>query len=164
MDKLVNHYEHIKGWAVDADPDNEPTYPMKKYTGDDHNHTDWQRPSQQVPDQEILKSNERPELTAVFGNSVPLSGLSGAIRKRAFGYSESMLRHWFPLMLADRINVVEGVIEDIKQGVYPNVVKESGLRSELKHNAAGYAQKVASRVALVAGLACLSYLALRKKK
>jgi hypothetical protein len=24
---------HINGWAIDADPENEPTYPMKKYTG-----------------------------------------------------------------------------------------------------------------------------------
>ncbi len=43
---------------------------------------------------EVLHSNERPHLTAVFGTSSPPSGLSGSIRRFAFRYSESSYGHW----------------------------------------------------------------------
>ena len=35
MENLEQKFAHIKGWGIDADPENEPTYPMKNYTGDD---------------------------------------------------------------------------------------------------------------------------------
>src|SRR5690606_39028405 len=103
-----NNHSHIKGWGVDADPENDPTYPMKLYTGDDHRRLDWERPPQQPETVEILHSNERPTVPAVFGTTLPPSGLSGAIRRQAFKYSESSFGHWLPLLLADRVHVVEG--------------------------------------------------------
>jgi len=30
-------YKNIQGWGMDIDPDNEPNYPIKNYTGDDYN-------------------------------------------------------------------------------------------------------------------------------
>src|SRR5688500_14055724 len=85
---LEEKFSHIKGWGMDADPENEPTYPMKKYTGDDHQRLNYTPPQQQPVDIEVLKSNERPRMTAVFGTSTPPSGVSGAIRRFAFKYSE----------------------------------------------------------------------------
>lgn len=82
-------YNQVNGWGVDADPENEPTYPMKKYTGDDHNRLNYERPEQQPAEVEILHSNERPGLPAVFGTPVPPSGISGAIRRYAFKHSET---------------------------------------------------------------------------
>jgi hypothetical protein len=148
MEDLNNDHSHIKGWGVDADPKNEPTYPMKKYTGDDHNRINWERPPLQPLSVEILKSNERPNLTAVFGTSTPPTGLSGAIRRFAFRYSENEYRHWLPLLLADRVNVVEGIIDDLKHGHIPNLLAEKGMKAELKYNPKGLAKKVLITVAV----------------
>lgn len=128
------NYAHIKGWGVDADPENEPTYPMKHYTGDDHRRLDWERPPQQPQHVEILHSNERPSVSAVFGTPLPPKGLSGAIRRVAYKYSESRFAHWIPLLVADRINVVEGVLDDIRRGHVPNLFVEQGGKAAWKHN------------------------------
>jgi hypothetical protein len=69
-------------------------------------------PEQQPVRVEILHSTERPGLTPVFGTAVPPSGLSGVMRRRAFRHSENDLRHWLMLLAADRVNVVEGLLED----------------------------------------------------
>ena len=132
--KSDSSYKQINGWGIDADPENEPTYPMKKYTGDDHKRLNWERPIQQPATVEVLKSNERPTLSAVIGTSTPPSGLSGALRRYAFKYSESSYGHWLPLVLADRINVVEGIIDDLKRGHVPNIFAERGWNAEWKYN------------------------------
>ena len=152
-DTAVKHPE-IPGWGMDADPENEPTYPMKNYTGDDHNRLDYERSVPQQADVEILKSTERPVLTTVFGTSTPPSGLSGAIRRWAFTHSEDRYRHWLPLIFADRINVYEGVIDDFKKGRFPNFYEEGGWNAEVKHNPAGVVKKV------LLGAACV-YLAIK---
>jgi hypothetical protein len=90
----------------------------------------------------VLHSIERPNVSAVFGTSVPRCGLSGAIRRHAFKYSESHLGHWFSLILADRVNVVEGLVEDVKRGHFPNILAERGLGAELKYNRKAFTKKV----------------------
>ena len=112
-EKLNDDNVNITGWGVDADPNNEPTYPIKKYTGDDHRRLQYTRPTLQIPTVEILHSNERPGLPAVFGATLPPRGLSGMIRRFAFRFSEGSWGHWLPLMLADRVNVVEGIVDDL---------------------------------------------------
>jgi len=148
MENKKTDYSQIKGWGVDADPENEPTYPMKNYTGDDHQRINWDRPPLQPDMGGILKSNERPTLSAVYGTSVPLSGWSGAIRRYAFKYSESSYGHWLPLLLADRVNVVEGLIDDLKHGHIPNIFAEKGMKAEMKHNPKGLAKKILVTVAV----------------
>lgn len=125
---------HIKGWGVDADPKNDPTYPMKKRNNGEHAGYSWERPPQQQPGVEILHSNERPNLSATFGTSTPPSGLSGMLRRFAFKYSESSYGHWLPLVLADRVGVVEGVLGDLAHGHVPNLFDELGGKAEWKHN------------------------------
>ena len=143
---IADNYAHIPGWGIDANPEDEPNYPMKKYTGDDHQRLNWERPPLQPVDVEILQSNERLNVTAVFGTSVPPSGLSGMIRRYAFRYSESSYGHWLPLLLADRVNVVEGIIDDLKHGHVPNIFAERGWKAEWKHNPKGLAIKVLTGV------------------
>jgi len=142
MENLADKYSHINGWGVDANPQNEPTYPMKKYTGDDHNRLNYEKPAQQESDVEILHSNERPSVSAVFGTSTPPSGVSGAIRRYAFKHSESSYGHWLPLLLADRVNVWEGFLKDLSRGHIPNVFAELGGKAEWKYNRKGLAKKV----------------------
>ena len=162
MEPKNSDYKNIPGWGMDADSENEPTYPMKNYTGDDHNRINYERAEQQPQDVELLMSNERPALTRVFGTSVPPSGLSGMIRRYAFKHSEDRYRHWIPLILADRINVVEGIIQDISQGHIPNIAAERGWKVEWKHNPKGMAIKVAT-VAVVGLLVCWSLSSSKKK-
>ena len=144
METNNESYKDIPGWGMDADPENEPTYPMKHYTGDDHKRINYERSVQQPQTVEILQSTERPRPTAVFGTTVPPSGLSGMIRRYAFQHSEDRYRHWLPLILADRINMFEGLIEDIKDGQFPNMIKERGLAMEWKHNRFGVIKKAAT--------------------
>lgn len=138
----INRFAHIKGWGVDANPQNEPTYPIKNYTGDDHKRLNYRKPALQKVNIEVLHSNERPGVSAVFGTSVPPSGLSGRLRRYAFKHSESSYGHWLPLLLADRINVWEGVISDLRRGKIPNILGELGIRAEWKYNKKGLAKKV----------------------
>jgi hypothetical protein len=166
INKLDNNntkadFNHIKGWGIDADPENEPTYPYKEYTGDDHQRLNWERPPLQEQNVEILKSNERPNLSAAFGTSTPPSGLSGAIRRYAFKYSEGSWGHWLPLILADRVNVVEGLIDDLKRGYIPNIFAERGWAAEWKYNRKGFIKNIAIGVGITAAAVVL--LSQRKK-
>src|SRR5690349_12053431 len=115
MENLAENYKHIKGWGIDADPDDHPNYPMKHWTGDDHNRLEYERHTPQQADVEILHSTERPGngLTTVFGTTSPPKGLSGMLRRFAFRYSEGEWTHWLSLILADRINMVEGIVDDL---------------------------------------------------
>ncbi len=134
MENTVKDSSQIKGWGVDANPKNDPTYPMKKRNNGEHAGYSWERPPQQPINVEILHSNERPNVTAVFGTSTPPSGLSGMIRRFAFKYSESSYGHWLPLVLADRVGVVEGVLADLTHGHVPNIFGELGGKAEWKYN------------------------------
>jgi hypothetical protein len=148
-------YSHIKGWGVDADPKNDPTYPMKHRTDEEHKGYSWERPTQQPIDVEVLHSNERPNVTSVFGTSTPPSGLSGMIRRFAFRYSENSYLHWLPLIFADRVNVVEGILDDLQHGHIPNIFAEKGYKAEWKYDKAGLLTKFAVAAVLTAGVVAL---------
>lgn len=152
MENLSDKYKHINGWGIDADPENEPTYPMKNYTGDDHNRLNYDRPPLQPVNIEVLHSTERPNITAVFGTSVPPSGLSGSIRRYAFKFSEGEWAHWLSLLLADRVNVVEGIVDDLKRGHVPNIFAEKGWKAEWKYNPQGLITKVAVTAVVTWGI------------
>jgi hypothetical protein len=142
----------IPGWGVDADPANDPTYPYRDRSEDDGPGMNWQRPQQQEPDVEILSSIEHVRLPAVFGTSTPPRGLSGLLRRGAFTYSESNWAHWLLLMGADRIDVVEGILQDLGRAKIPNIPAEMGIRSEWAHNKKGLATKLAVTAAVSAVL------------
>jgi hypothetical protein len=152
MEHTAKDPSQIGGQGVDADPNNDPTYPMKHLTDGEHAGYAWERPQQQPITVEVLHSNERPDVTAVFGTSTPPSGPSGAIRRLAFKYSESSYGHWLPLMLADRVGVVEGVVGDLRQGHVPNVFAERGWRAEWKHNRPGLLRRVLLRAGLISAI------------
>jgi len=149
MERTARDFSEINGRGVDADVKNDPTYPMKIRNDGEHAGYSWERPPQQPITVEVLHSNERPDVTAVFGTSTPPSGLSGVLRRLAFGYSESSYGHWLPLVLADRVGVVEGVLGDLKCGQVPNVFAERGWKAEWKHNRTSLVRRILVGVALV---------------
>jgi hypothetical protein len=152
-DHKIQASSRIKGWGVDADPKNDPTYPMKRRNDGEQRGYSWERPHQQPLDIEVLHSIERPNITAVFGTSTPPAGLSGMIRRAAFRYSESSYAHWLPLMLADRVNMVEGVLSDLGHGHVPNIIRELGWRAEWKHNRSSLVGRLLIGVGLAAAAA-----------
>ena len=131
----------IPGWGVDADQENDPTWPMRDRSQDDGPGMNWLRPPAQVQDIEVLQSIEYNHRPAVFGTSSPPSGLSGMVRRAAFRFSESRWTHWLMLMGADRINVVEGVVQDLAGGKVPNLYKELGLGAAWKYDRAAFLRR-----------------------
>jgi hypothetical protein len=157
MTELVTDGPAIAGWGVDADPMNNPTYPMRHVEQQRTRGFTWDRPVVQTRDVEVLRSIEHNRMPAVHGTSTPPSGLSGMIRRVAFKRSENDWWHWLLLMGADRVNVVEGVIEDLARGKVPNIPAEMGARAEWRHNRTGMLAKGAA----AAGIAALMFAASR---
>lgn len=117
----------VVGWGVDADIENDPTWPMRDRSKDDGPGMNWDRPPLQQSEVEILQSVEHERRPAAFGTSTPPRGLSGSIRRQAFAFSESQWGHWLLLMLADRIDSVEGLVDDVRRGRVPNPLVEMGM-------------------------------------
>ncbi len=160
MENTLIDPAQVKGWGVDANPKNDPTYPIKTRNNGEHAGYTWERPPQQPLTVEILQSNERPFITTVFGTSTPPMGLSGMLRRTAFKYSESSYGHWVPLILADQVGMVEGVLVDLSRGHIPNIFGEMGLKAEWKYNR----EKMVTRVVVGAIVASAVVAYLRRKK
>ena len=152
MEHKAKDPSQIEGWGVDTDPKNDPTYPMKNRDDGEHAGYSWERPPQQPIAVEGLHSNERPDVTAVFGTSTPPSGLSGVIRRIAFRYSESSYGHWLPLMLADRVSVVEGLLGDLEHGRVPRVFAERGWKAEWRHDRTSLVRRILLRAVLISAV------------
>ena len=109
----MNDRDTIPGWGADLDRSQRPAVPKERTPP--RLDVPWDTPAQQASGIRILHSIEREGITPVFGTSVPPSGLSGLLRKRAFRRSENDVRHWTMLLLADRVNAVEGVFSDMRR-------------------------------------------------
>ncbi|HEX8569399.1 MAG TPA: hypothetical protein VF699_05680 [Caulobacteraceae bacterium] len=149
----------VVGWGVDANPENDPTYPMRDRSKESKGGMDWPVPVPQEPRVEILQSVEHVKRPSVVGTSTPPRGLSGAIRRAAFKYSESQWAHWLMLIFADRVNVVEGNLRDLTRGRLPNHWREMGISASWKHDKSRVVIRAAIGVvivgAVVAGVAVL---------
>lgn len=115
----------IPGWGADLDRRNRPAVPMEQSPREDDAH--WDVPEAQTPTVEILHSIERPGLTPVFGTACPPSGLSGKLRRIAFRRSENDIRHWMMLLMADRVNVIEGLLDDARRSKKVHTLAAVGL-------------------------------------
>lgn len=150
---------HIPGWGSDLDRARRPAVPME-HTPPRLDNVHWDQPEQQPLHIEVFHSPERPGITPVFGTSTPPRGLSGRIRAAAYRLSENDIRHWLMLLLADRVDVVEGIGEDLLHGHIPNVLGEMGIRAELRHNPAGLVRKAA----ITAGVCAIGYYLLSRRR
>ena len=81
------------------------------------------------------------------------------IRRAAFNYSENSYGHWLPLMLADRVGVVEGVLDDLAHGHVANIPGELGWKAEWEHNR----KRLVTRVLVGAVIASVAVAYLRSK-
>ena len=151
---------NIQGWGADLDRRARPAVPMER-TPPRLDNVHWKAPAQQARTVKVFHSTERPGMTPVFGTTVPPSGVSGMIRAGAFRFSENDLRHWLMLLFADRVNVVEGIIEDLAHGHVPNLFTEMGGPAEWKYNRQGFIRK-----AMIAGavVGLLAYANSRRRR
>lgn len=149
----------IQGWGADLDRANRPAVPMER-TPPRLEGVHWDEPEQQHSHVKVYHSVERPGLTPVYGTSAPPSGMSGKLRDLAFKFSENDMRHWLILLLADRVNVGEGLVEDLAHGHVPNIFSEMGLGMAWRYDRAGLVKKVAVGSAVLA----LAYLYLRRDR
>jgi len=116
----------IPGWGADLDRACRPAVPMER-TPPRLEHPPSGPPTRQAQQVEVLHSIERPGITPVFGSAVPPRGLSGWMRRRAFRRSESDIRHWMLLLAADRVNVIEGLLDDARKSRRVQAVAVIGL-------------------------------------
>jgi hypothetical protein len=121
--------ERVPNWGVDLDPSDRPGVPREQFNpGATGAH--WDFPERQPELTPRERSNEHKFLTPVFGTSCPLKGVSGAIRRYAYRYSEGRAAHWLLLMAGDRVDVIESRIGALLRGTPDNPWRESGLASE----------------------------------
>jgi hypothetical protein len=151
----INRFPHIPGWGADLDEANRPAYPKERLPARPIG-VHWDQPEQQETDVEILCSSERDGITPIFGTTVPPSGVSGAVRRLAFKFSENDVRHWMLLLFADRTNMLEGVFDDLGHGHVPNLWKEMGLAAAWKHDRPAIIRKAAIAGAVVAAAVLLA--------
>jgi len=160
----TSKYSHIAGWGADLDPENRPAYP-KERTPPRLEGIHWDQPQPQPQRMEVLLSSEYPTRPPVFGTGPAPAGISGRIRRYAFDFSENDLRHWLLLLLADRVNVGEGIVSDLSAGHVPRIYAEMGGRAELRHNPSGAARKVLILGAVLGiGYVCLRSRSARNRR
>ncbi|MGD9765754.1 MAG: hypothetical protein AB7V27_18825 [Candidatus Binatia bacterium] len=123
----------IPGWGVDLDRNVRPAVP-KEHFNPQGTGAHWDFPERQIPRWPREKSPEHKFLTPVFGTSCPPKGLSGAIRRFAYRYSEGRLAHWLLLVVADRVDVLESRVQGLLTGRPDNPISESGVTSEFRRH------------------------------
>jgi hypothetical protein len=141
----------IPGWGSDLDPARRPGVPNDKapMLGAE---ALYPAITPQIPRHKIHKSTEHAKLTPVFGTSCPPRGLSGKLRDIAYKFSEGRLSRWLTLMFADRVDMMESIVEDLASGHIPNIPKEMGIAAELKYNREAFIRKTVIAVGVTAVL------------
>ena len=97
--------QQTKARAVDASRRNRPGVPMERPPEPLAGSRTPIEP--QHADVKVFKHESRADLPPVYGTAQPPAGLSGLLRKWAYGYPDNLTRHWMMLMLADRVDVLE---------------------------------------------------------
>ncbi len=160
----------IEGWGADVNPADRPAVPKEKPS--DVHTVRGRRPQQQIADVKIFISPEHPDITPVFGTACPPRGLSGVLRGAAYKFGEGRLAHWMTLMLADRIDVVEGLLDDAIHARFPNLVRERGWGVAMTHDRSGKGRtaersagiKIAAAVGVIGIIAAGAYMATRRRR
>ncbi|MFA4842074.1 MAG: hypothetical protein WC580_10250 [Agrococcus sp.] len=122
----------IPGWGVDLDPKDRPSVPRERLdlpTG-----ARWEFPERQPGHEAREKSIEHKFVTPVFGTSMPLKGLSGAIRRYAYRCSEARAAHWLILIAGDRVDAWESHLASFATLRPDNPIAQTGVRTELSHH------------------------------
>ena len=103
---------HIPGWGIDAPEDRRVGVPKNgRFTAEENGVPEGEI-VQQKTDAKIFVTIERPKITPVFGTTYPPKLLSGKLRTYAYTIGESKRSRWLTLILADRVDVVENIVDE----------------------------------------------------
>jgi hypothetical protein len=123
----------IVGWGVDLDPKDRPAVPKERFNpGGTGAH--WEFPERQPETYPRERSPEHKFLTPVFGTTCPPRGVSGAIRRYAYKFSEGRTAHWLLLVFADRVDSMGSALLDLARGRPDNFLAEMGLTAEFRRH------------------------------
>ena len=125
--------QRIPGWGVDLDPKDRPSVPKLQWQ-EDFTGAHWEFPERQPEKYPRERSVEHGMLTPVFGTAQPPSGVSGAIRRYAYTYSEGRTAHWLLLIAADRVDAWEHHLKSFLTLRPDNPITETGVKAEFTHN------------------------------
>jgi hypothetical protein len=123
----------IPGWGVDLDPKDRPSVPKLQFQ-EDFTGAHWEFPERQPERYPRERSVEHGMLTPVFGTAQPPSGVSGAIRRYAYHYSEGRTAHWLLLIFADRVDAWEHHLKSLLTLHPDNPITETGVKAEFTHH------------------------------
>lgn len=124
----------IPGWGVDLDPKDRPSVPKLRWQ-EDRTGAHWEFPERQPEKWPRERSIEHEFLTPVFGTSCPPRGVSGALRRHAYGkYSEGRAAHWLLLLAADRVDAWESHLRSFATVRPDNPITETGVLSEFSRH------------------------------
>ena len=124
----------IPGWGADLDPKDRPAVPRERFDPT-FSGAHWEVPERQPHGETRERSIEHAHLTPVFGTSVPLKGVSGAIRRLAYErYGEGRAAHWLLLIAGDRVDAVASVGRSFLSLHPDNPLTETGVLSEVKRH------------------------------
>jgi len=105
VSKINREPVKLEGVGSDRSPLNRPGIPQEQEPrplASAH----WLEPEQQVSAQAPLVG-QGLKLTPVYSTAIPTRGLSGAMRRWAYGIADYKARRWLLLMIADRVDVLE---------------------------------------------------------
>ncbi|MCS5732830.1 hypothetical protein [Herbiconiux daphne] len=119
----------IPGWGADLDPADRPSVPRERYAPDETG-AHWEFPDRQPELLPRERSIEHAMLTPVFGTVAPLHGISGAIRRAAYRYSEARAAHWLLLIAGDRADAITNHLRSFATRRPDNPLTETGILSE----------------------------------
>jgi hypothetical protein len=122
----------IPGCGADLDPADRPSYPREQPGIETGAH--WDFPERQPEKWPRERSVEHAFLPPVFGTSTPPAGVSGAIRKYAYKYSEGRTAHWLLLIAADRVDAWEHHLKSFATLRPDNPITETGVLSEFSRH------------------------------
>jgi hypothetical protein len=125
--------KRIPGWGVDLDPKDRPSVPKLRFQ-EDLTGAHWEFPERQPERYPRERSPEHEMLTPVFGTAQPPSGVSGAVRRHAYRYSEGRAAHWLLLMFADRVDAWEHHLRSFLTLHPDNPITETGVKAEFTHH------------------------------
>jgi hypothetical protein len=132
----------IPGWGADLDPADRPAVPRERYAPEVTG-AHWEFPDRQPETYPRERSIEHGMLTPVFGTVAPLHGVSGAIRRYAYRYSEGRAAHWLLLIAGDRVDSFGAHVRSLATPRPDNPITETGIRSEVRGH--GWSSRVRSR-------------------
>ena len=132
----------IPGWGADLDPKDRPAVPQEQFDPQ-LSGAHWDFPERQPELWPRERSIEHKFLTPVFGTSCPPRGVSGAIRRYAYRYSEGRAAHWLILLAADRVDAGEHHLRSMLTLRPDNPITETGVLSEFSRH--GYRSRIGQR-------------------